>query len=589
MATDFLEESMRCHLYKVGRRQKDFEYVLPEVIVRGYVEDLPWQGTWQGKQLEALKSYAKARESKDLMVVCEPQNMETHTRLEGFGLAYGSDWLWGEDCFSILDRNTWAGQHRGKPVWIWGTGQMAELVWERTSDFYAIQGFLDNHKNKEELHGLPVLSPQQCQEWRSKRIIVATYQYEPVREQLLSFGLGEVEDFIFFKLALPVSGYMLEAWRDDASYGLECYSMLNNLDYSAGDCYPCCTTFMVTDIGSTLFQSFDQIWNGKLHRILCMTTLNRTYTFCRKDICPALVNKMPTACKEAYTEHRYPEIRKHPQVSNLCFDYSCNLYCESCRSHTLVAQGRDRDKIEKFKETALREIVPYVDFLTMAGNGEVFLSCAYREIWSGDASKNCRYFQILSNGNLLTEDKWRALTENRKSELLCCISIDAATESTYKKLRRGGDWKQLQKNMEFLSARRKEGKLHYLRMNFVVQRANYKEMPGFVAWAKRLGADRVLFTKILNWGTYTADEFNEISMVDANGMPNQEMQEVLKDSLCHDEIVDIGTFLGEHKYRDTDFVGSYYLWEIDNYSGLHVSENILCRCNDNGVKNSCHE
>ena len=50
---------------------------------------------------------------------------------------------------------------------------------------------------------------------------------------------------------------------------------------------------------------------------------------------------------------------------------------------------------------------------------------------------------------------------------------------------------------------------------------------------------------------------------------------VLNDSLCQDSIVDLGTFTGKHNYTDTDKLYNYYLWEIENYSGMSIQENIM--------------
>mgnify|MGYP001986855867 CR=1 FL=1 len=64
------------------------------------------------------------------------------------------------------------------------------------------------------------------------------------------------------------------------------------------------------------------------------------------------------------------------------------------------------------------------------------------------------------------------------------MSFDAATSETYSKVRRGGNWGILQKNMEFISSLRKEGKVRSLRIDFVMQLLNYKEAPGAVILAK---------------------------------------------------------------------------------------------------------
>ena len=69
-----------------------------------------------------------------------------------------------------------------------------------------------------------------------------------------------------------------------------------------------------------------------------------------------------------------------------------------------------------------------------------------------------------------------------------------------------------------------------MRFNFVVQKMNYKEMPDFVKWGLELDVDEVFFTKILNWGTYTDEEFKELSAKYTHAKP------FTKESLLYREI-----------------------------------------------------
>ena len=46
----------------------------------------------------------------------------------------------------------------------------------------------------------------------------------------------------------------------------------------------------------------------------------------------------------------------------------------------------------------------------------------------------------------------------------------------------------------------------------VVQRANYKEMRDFYDLSKGFGCDSVQFQRIVNWGTFTTDQFAQIDV-----------------------------------------------------------------------------
>lgn len=148
------------------------------------------------------------------------------------------------------------------------------------------------------------------------------------------------------------------------------------------------------------------------------------------------------------------------------------------------------------------------------------------------------------------------------------VSVDAATKETYERIRRNGNFDVLQKNMEFAADLRRKGELSYFRMNFVVQRENYREMIPFVQWGERLNVDEVFFTKILNWGTYTPEEFSQVSMMESDGItPKPELKDVIESPEMKSSIVDLGTIQYAHKIDDISVVENYYMWELEKRGG----------------------
>ena len=118
--------------------------------------------------------------------------------------------------------------------------------------------------------------------------------------------------------------------------------------------------------------------------------------------------------------------------------------------------------------------------------------------------------------------------------------------------------------MAFAGKLRQMGELSYFRMNFVVQKRNYQEMIDFVKWGLEIGADEVFFTKILNWGTYSEEEFKEISMMEEDGVtPKAELKQILDDPIMKNKIVDLGTIQYAHTTVDDVNVGNYYVWELE--------------------------
>lgn len=563
-------------IFMVGRWQKDFEYVFSDISVEGYIDDRIDRKKWQGKSLFCSKDFVeKIPQDNTLIICCYPKSFHEpeHDYYQKFS---GYSCLYAEDLFFVLDDELRAVTG-GRKLAVWGTGKTAERVLPELSKNFSIDYFIDTDESQNNFHGIEVRHPKDVlTSMEHPYIVVANSYYDVISCQLLESGMKEGENFCHYKYFRLPSELLRRTWNDKSHYSLDCQTMLHHLDIlEKGELNCCCTTFMLELLGGLLHKEFKDIWNSKWHRILCISILNQTYSFCRKDLCPALVCKDRQAYEEAFYDCKYPDVEDHPSSVNICLDNTCNLYCESCRDKLLVADGQYSAIAELIAEKVEQDILPYVNFIMMAGNGEVFLSKVYRKLWLANAGKKSKYFQILTNGTLFTEKKWQEFKAERTSSVFLCVSIDAATKETYQKIRRGGNWDILIQNMRFAGSLRAKGEIKYFRLNFVVQRENYKEIPQFIEMAKAFNADRVLFTRILNWGTYSKEEFDNINMVDEQGHPKPELQQILDMPICEDGIVDIGTFNWEHNYVDNKRVRSYYLWEIDNYSNMQVEDNVI--------------
>ena len=69
------------------------------------------------------------------------------------------------------------------------------------------------------------------------------------------------------------------------------------------------------------------------------------------------------------------------------------------------------------------------------------------------------------------------------------MSIDAARPDTYAVVRRVGSFERVMQSFAFLGALRREGQIRLLRLGFVVQALNFREMPGVVQIARAFGFD----------------------------------------------------------------------------------------------------
>ena len=112
---------------------------------------------------------------------------------------------------------------------------------------------------------------------------------------------------------------------------------------------------------------------------------------------------------------------------------------------------------------------------------------------------------LQTNGVLLTPRIWQRMKGVHRNISSIIISFDAATEETYGVTRRGGHWTTLLANSARMGELRTSGEVKKLRFDFVVQKANFREMKAFVQLTQSLGADCAYFSRLLDWGTWPKD------------------------------------------------------------------------------------
>jgi hypothetical protein len=95
-------------------------------------------------------------------------------------------------------------------------------------------------------------------------------------------------------------------------------------------------------------------------------------------------------------------------------------------------------------------------------------------------------------------------------------------------------------NLEFVAGLRREGRIRSFQLDVVVQAANLEELPEIVDLGARLGADRVSFQRIRNWGTFTAAEFADHDVASPGHPRFGELCAVLRRLRLAGPLVDLG-------------------------------------------------
>lgn len=554
---------MKYIIYGINRVAKDFLYIFDKLNVLYLTDD---EVDIKNKYEYSVQELRNALEdtSYDQIIICDFDKKQKEENLKKRGLRYGKEYIYEEDFFTELDD---ISIPHDRKILVWGTGKMSQFLLDQELSF-PIEAFIDSYKKDDKFMGKSVFDPAEIKDWKKWFIIVAVDQNKEIVRKLLGYGLVEGEDFTGYQniVYLP-SEMMRKTIFDQSCYSLECNTMLNHLEILVhGNTRCCCTTFVKPNLGNVFEKGASEIWNSNLHKVMCLSTENKTFSFCDKTMCPLFVGKK--SVKKDLSDLSYKKMELLPEVLALGYDSSCNLACSTCRKELHFARGEELIEVNQITEIVKREYLSRCRFLILAGNGEVFASPSYRNAYE---SKECNpmFIRLLSNGMLFNRKNWeRFVKKYNTQKIMLTVSIDAATPKTYESIRRNGDFEILKKNMMFASELRKTGSLCYFRINFVVQKENYREMVPFVKWGEQLGVDEVFFTKILNWGTYTDEEFAQISMMEADGItPKPELKEILGHPVMKSKIVDLGTIQYTHKVDKADIVENYYMWELEKRGG----------------------
>lgn len=546
-------------IYGLNRVARGFLYVFDDLSISTIYDDAPDCEEWNCFPVLDIQNYVK---ESGKLILCGCDKREKEAKLNMWDFKYGKDYLREEDFFFLLDDGINIPQD--KEIVVWGTGQMAKIFMEKGKRL-SVKFFLDSYAQKNEFYGLKIVRPDEIKSWSDVFVIIAVVDDREIKNYLLEKHLEEGKDFTSYRNVMYDYPRMLrETLFSEKVYDFSCDTMLNHLEIAlGGKTVCCCSTFLDEEMGSILERGVSEVWNSSMHKILCLSTQNRTYSFCKRDMCPYFIDRKPRLVTEK-EDWEYKRMENRPKVLAIGYDKTCNLRCETCRKELHIAGEQEASVACAVGELVRKELLSECQFLILAGNGEVFASRAYAKAYKSKESAEIPYIRILSNGTLFNPANWKHFKQGKSGKIMVTFSIDAAKKDTYEDIRRGGNFDVVQKNMKFAAELRKTGEISYFRMNFVVQKKNYREIPEFVRWGEELGADEVFFTKILNWGTFTGEEFRDVSMMCEDGItPKPELEEVLQNPIMKHRIVDLGTIRYSHEAVEGTEFHNYYMWELE--------------------------
>lgn len=255
-----------------------------------------------------------------------------------------------------------------------------------------------------------------------------------------------------------------------------------------------CYTYCIATCCPVWFDQFDhvryqgtawEIWNCDALVSLRESILDGSYVYCQQ--CP-----YSSATDSALPD--YAAFMKLPPTTlNVSYDTTCNLRCVMCPQWRSPAATSVIKQQEQIIDGIWREFGGRVDRLCLSSGGDVFASPTYRRFLQSITPSPHLKISLLTNGLLLPK-YWGDIKHLSNNVVELSISIDAATQDTYEKIRRGGRWNDLIKSLDMV----KNLDIQIVNFNFVVMACNYREIPQFVELSQRYGGQPLFAPMIVN-------------------------------------------------------------------------------------------
>lgn len=531
---------MKNVIYGKGSFWKAFRYVFCSLDIAYYIDDVPTEndGVYP---LEKVLS-----ESEYRIIICDYKDGadEKRKKLEKLGLIYEKNFIYADEFYEQLNGEYYkTASDFPKNVVVWGTGKLAHLFKQYFPE-KNIEYFIDSNMDKRgtDFLGSKVIHPNDIIEWDKHFIVIAVNLSEDIVSFLEKKKLNRDLNYITYA---QISGTPAEMMEKVMNAPSKPYAFCNKpfeetFVEVGGVVYLCCPYLIKNiDIGTLQTESFKAIWNSAKAKIIRLSIIKRSFCFCDEQLCSHFRNTVTVCDKDI----EYVNARDDLARMMISFDDSCNLKCKSCRKeYRFNEKDLRKKKALDLCVEGLKEVLPQVGLITFSGNGDPFYCSTYKKLWQHESAEKREGIRFQTNGLMLDEKMWKEI-QTRYKDVYLYVSIDAATEETYQKVRCGGSWKVLMRNMELIAQKKKNGEIKILELSFVVQRDNFQEMADFAAMGLKWGGDRIVFYRLADWGLYSEEEFLRMSMYDRFGEALPDLTYMLEHPVFKDKRIDLNNLI----------------------------------------------
>ena len=338
-----------------------------------------------------------------------------------------------------------------------------------------------------------------------------------------------------------------------------CTIPFSYIEVHDNEVFGCCPSWLPVSFGNP--ENIDNLINNDDRRKVWESILDGSYCYCDKNRCTHLSNLIHHGQssrifirKDKFSLSTYGNFSKRPSIINLCIDRSCNLSCGSCRKDIIVSNIEESKIITEKMNNLLEVFGDSISRLYLSGSGDPFASKSYRDFLINFDSKKypkINSIHLHTNGLLFDEVMWNKIKNVHKFIKSIEISIDAGTKETYEKVR-GGNWNKLIDNLNFIASISTIGEKTF---SFVVQDTNFREMCMFHNIISKLPHAQeqyiIYFGKIINWGTYTDDEYLKKQIWNENHIEfNGFLSELKKVNCKYGVISNLNDIIEKYKLKE---------------------------------------
>jgi wyosine [tRNA(Phe)-imidazoG37] synthetase (radical SAM superfamily) len=340
--------------------------------------------------------------------------------------------------------------------------------------------------------------------------------------------------------------------EDDYNLGdYVCEVPFKQLDILEQSSHLCCASWLHKSVGNLGFDSHEEVWNSDAAEAIRHSILDGSYRYCNKTACQKLPGKQLTPKSALMNDpwwsnvisNHLGKLDRAPERVNLSYDKHCNLSCPSCRTELITSDDEARNRLDRITQKNVFPLLTNAKLAFVTGSGDPFASRTFRKVLAWISPETCPDLEVIvmTNGMLLNEKEWAKFPNLPGRVKLVSVSVDGATKETHELLRRGSKWEVMSKNLPFIGSLLARGDIKRFQIVMVVQRENFEEMGAFVDLGKAVGASRVYFETITNWGTFSDEEYAAKAVHNPTHPQHADFQRVMHDPRLRDPIVAWGS------------------------------------------------